>query len=276
MTLARPLPMRSLLFVPAPQIDRVAKAIACGADAVVVDWEDAVAADQKIAARAATLTYLTAHPETKVWVRLNAVDSPYHDEDVQACARATGVIGVLLPKTECGDAVSRLAERLGKPIIALIETPVGVVHLANIATATGLHRLSYGGLDLAHLLGATPNTPGGELIMHQLRFQLLLHSQINGLAAPIDTVYPDFKDATGLAERVGCWHQMGFAGMLCIHPQQVAVVHDLLAPSPALLAWAQAVVDEANASGRLAFQLDGEMIDAPVIARAQRLLASMA
>ncbi|MBP6115331.1 MAG: CoA ester lyase [Neisseriaceae bacterium] len=270
------LPLRSLLFVPATHLERIVKAFNSGADAVVVDWEDAVAATHKHAARADTLRYLAEHPETKVWVRINAVTSEHYADDVSACLQCEGIIGVLLPKAEHEHQVSALAQNTHKPVLAMIETPLGLLNLAQIATAKGLYRLSYGALDLAQALGASPNTPGGDLLMHQVRFQLLLHSQVNGLAAPIDSVYPDFTDDAGLIQRAECWQQMGFAGMLCIHPRQIAPLHALLAPSPARLAWAKAVVQQADSSGQLAFKLDGEMVDAPVIARARQLLASQA
>lgn len=265
--------LRSLLFVPATHIERIPKALNSGADIVVVDWEDAVASGQKNIARAATVAYLAEQANVTVWVRINAVDTEYHTEDVLACLHSKGISGILLPKAECPDVIQHLTTLTGKPVIAIIETPIGLIKLPHIAAATGLYRLSYGGLDLAQSLGATPNTNGCEQLMHQVRFQLLLHSQINGLAAPIDTVYPDFKDDEGLSQRVQTWQQMGFAGMLCIHPRQVSLIHNKLTPSPELIAWAQAVVAEAKASGRLAFQLHGEMIDAPVIARARSLLS---
>ncbi len=269
------LPMRSLLFVPATHIARIPKAHHSGADAVVIDWEDAVASDVKVAARTATLSYLSAHQNERVWIRINGVNSEYHADDVLACRHNQNIDGIVLPKAESAEAISRLAQTTGKPIIAIIETPIGLIQLANIAAASGLYRLSYGALDLAQALGATPNTPGCEQLMHQVRFQLLLHSKVNHLAAPIDTVYPNFQDAMGLTLRIQTWQQMGFAGMLCIHPQQVLIVHEQLSPSPELIAWAQAVVAEAERSGRLAFQLQGEMIDAPVIARAKTLLAQI-
>lgn len=267
------LPLRSLLFVPATRLDRIEKAINTGADAVVVDWEDAVADADKVQARAATLAYLATQPAIKVWVRMNAAHSAYHADDVLACQHCEGIVGVLLPKAERMDDVEAVAKTTNKPIIALIESPRGLINLPQIAQAQGLSRLSFGALDLAHALGVTPDTPGGDFIMHQIRYQLLLHTQVNDLAAPIDTVYPDFNDEVGLNHRVELWQQMGFAGMLCIHPRQIAPVHAHLQPDPALLAWASAVVIAAVERGQVAFQLDGEMIDAPVIARARRLLA---
>ncbi|WP_374439688.1 HpcH/HpaI aldolase/citrate lyase family protein, partial [Pseudomonas panipatensis] len=95
------------------------------------------------------------------------------------------------------------------------------------------------------------------------------------LQPPLDTVYPDFNDMNGLADTIRRGHDMGLVGALCIHPAQVSVIHDALAPSADELAWAQRVVDAAGAGANAAaFQLDGKMVDAPVLARAHRLLAS--
>lgn len=266
------LPLRSLLFVPATRLERIEKAINSGADAVVVDWEDAVSDEHKAAARTATLAYLATQSAIKVWVRINAAHSLQHADDVRACQHSAGIVGILLPKAEHAADITAIAQTTNKPIIALIETPMGLIQLPELARAHGLHRLSFGALDLAHGLGATPNTQGGDSIMDQVRFQLVLHSQVNALASPIDTVYPDFNDEEGLSHRVAHWQQMGLGGMLCIHPRQINPVHARLRPSADLLAWAEAVVAQADAQGAAAFQLNGEMIDAPVIARARRLL----
>lgn len=270
---ALPSSLRSLLFVPATHIERIPKALNSGADAVVVDWEDAVSESQKETARQDTLNYLTTNPHAKIWVRMNAANTLHYAQDVLACRQSEGIVGVLLPKAEQAKHITQLANDMGKPIIAMIESPLGLVNLPDIARASGVYRLSYGALDLAQALGATPNTPGGDQIMAQIRFQLLLHSTVNGLAAPIDTVFPDFNDDAGLIKRATTWQQMGFEGMLCIHPRQISPLHTLLRPSDASLAWAQAVVDKADQMGLWAFQLDGEMIDAPVIARARQILA---
>ena len=161
---------------------------------------------------------------------------------------------------------------LGKPVMPIVESARGLAEVAQIARVAGVERLTFGGLDLSLDLGLVAGTTAAERLLDQARFVLLVHSRLAELAAPLDTVFPNIDDLAGLARFARDAGDMGFAGMLCIHPKQVAAVHAALAPSAAELDWARRVIAAAGGSG--AYQLDGQMIDAPVIARAQRLLAS--
>lgn len=262
--------IRSALFVPATRPERIPKALASGADAVIVDLEDAVAQSQKSEARANLDGFLAANPNAGVLVRINAPTHPEQVEDLLMCARHEAVVGVLLPKAESAAQVAQ-ATRCGKPVWPIIESARGLANLPEIAHAQGVERLSFGALDLGLDLGLSSGTDGAERILDQARYALLLQSRLAGLAPPLDSVYPDIKNLPGLASFVADARDMGFGGMLCIHPSQVAVVHETLMPGADELAWAQRVLD-AGTSGEGVFVVDGQMIDAPVIGRARRLL----
>ncbi len=262
--------IRSALFVPATRPERIPKALASGADVVIVDLEDAVAESLKVEARGDLDRFLSANPQASVLVRINAAGHVQQAEGLKLCAARAGVIGVLLPKAESAAQVA-VATACGKPVWPIIESARGLAALAEIAAADGVERLSFGALDLGLDLGLASGTAAAERILDQARYGLLLQSRLAGLAAPLDSVFPDIKNLPGLARFAADARDMGFGGVLCIHPSQVAVVHETLMPSADELAWAQRVLS-AGASGEGVFVVDGEMVDAPVIGRARRLL----
>lgn len=268
--------VRSALFVPGSRPERFAKALAAGADAVIVDFEDAVEELLKRQARDNLAAFLQANPEARVWVRVNAPEHAEHAADLAFCKAHQGVVGVLLPKVESTAHVAAV-HATGKPIWPIVESAKGLLALAQIAHAPGVERLSFGGLDLALDLNLNNGTPAAQFVLDQARMAVQLHSRSANLLPPLDGVYPAIGDPEGLAASVRHAYDMGFGGALCIHPKQVAVIHEALAPNADALAWAQRVVDaSAVAGGAGAFQLDGQMVDAPVLLRAQRLLALVA
>lgn len=262
--------IRSALFVPATRPERIPKALAVGADVVIVDLEDAVAEDLKREARTNLEGFLAENPEARLLVRINAPTHPEQAEDLQLCARHRGVIGVLLPKVESAVQVA-LAAGCGKPVWPIVESARGLAHLPEIAHAPGVERLSFGALDLGLDLGLASGSAAAERMLDQARYALLLQSRLAGLASPLESVFPDIKNLPGLARATADARDMGFGGLLCIHPSQVAVVHETLMPSPQELDWAQRIL-AAGASGDGVFVVDGQMVDAPVIGRARRLL----
>lgn len=262
---------RSALFVPASRPERYAKALAAGADAVIIDLEDAVEHEMKEAARRHVLEFALAHPQAAFFVRVNAAATSWFAEDMALCRELPALAGILLPKAESAEQVGQ-AFAAGKPVLPIVESAAGVLALDDLAVAKGVERLSFGSLDLMLELGATPDTPGAGLLLDHIRCQILLHSAAHRLAAPLDGVYPDFADKDGLAAVARQVRDMGFGGMLCIHPAQVPVIHSVFVPAQAELDWARRVVAMAQDTGTLAFQLDGKMVDAPVIERARRML----
>ena len=263
---------KTWLFVPATRIDRVAKAFASGADAVIVDLEDAVALEDKADARKALQQYHDSTDYQSIWVRINKAGSEEFFKDIVLCQKMPNLAGVLLAKAEQGADIESVYQLTNLPVIALIESAIGLYQIDSIAKAVGLAAFSYGFLDLCNDLHVQVGTPAADIIANQIRYQLILTSKVHQLSPPIDTVYPDFNDEIGLGARVNLWSQMGMSGMLCIHPKQVAVVQQALKPTDKALSFARRVVEEYERSEQAVFEIDGEMVDAPVIERSRQLL----
>ena len=268
--------IRSALFVPGSRPERFAKALAAGADAVIVDFEDAVEEPLKRQARDHLAAFLNGNPQASVWVRVNAPTHAEHAEDLVFCQRHAGVAGVLLPKVESAAHVA-VVWQTGKPVMPIIESAKGLLALEQIAHAQGVQRLSFGGLDLALDLNLNSGTDAAHRFLDQARMSVQLHSRGADLLPPLDGVHPAIGDPQGLHRAIRHAYDMGYGGALCIHPAQVPVIHAALAPTADDLNWAQKVIDASVAAGGAgAFQLDGQMVDAPVLLRAQRLLALVA
>ena len=262
--------VRSALFVPATRPERIPKAIATGADRVIVDLEDAVQENLKEQARDNLERFLSENPDAQILVRVNAPDHWAHAADLELCRRHAGVIAILLPKAESPAQVSTSGST-GKPIWPIIESAKGLAALSSIASAQGVERLSFGSLDLGLDLNLTTGSPAAEEILSHARYAVLLWTCVAGLAPALDGVFPSIADTTGLQNAVQFARDMGFGGALCIHPSQVAIIHQTLKPSNEELQWAQRIM-EAASSGDGVFVLDGQMVDAPVIGRAQAIL----
>lgn len=265
--------IRSALFVPGSRPDRFAKALAAGADAVIVDFEDAVEEPLKRQARDNLAAFLNDNPEASVWVRVNAPTHAEHTDDLAFCLQHAGVAGVLLPKVESAAHVA-VVWQTGKPVLPIIESAKGLLALEQIAHAEGVERLSFGGLDLALDLNLNSGTYAAQVFLDQARMSVQLHSRGADLLPPLDGVHPAIGDPQGLHRAIRHAYDMGYGGALCIHPAQVPVIHAALTPSTDDLNWAKKVINaSAAANGAGAFQLEGQMVDAPVLLRAQRLLA---
>jgi len=263
--------VRTALFVPASRPERIPKALASGADRVIVDLEDAVEHLAKDSAREALCDFLATHPETRVWVRINDASTAWHDDDLKACRNHPGVAAIMLPKAETLAQV-RHAAQAGIDIVPILETAAGILNAAEIAATPGVQRLSFGSLDYALDLGLAPDTDGADVVLDHARVQLLLHTRAAGLAPALDGVFPGVQDTAGMQEAACRARDMGFGGMLCIHPTQVGIIHQAFAPPATDLEWARRVVAAHRDSGAGTFMLDGKMVDAPVIARARQLL----
>ena len=264
---------RTLLFVPGNRPDRFAKAEAAGADVVVIDLEDAVAPDDKDAARSDVAQWLSdGHAAV---VRINGADTQWFDDDV-AMLGAVGInhaaeAGAMIAKAEASEIVSRVATASNAPVIPLIETAVGVLNAPSIAATPGVARIAFGAIDFAAELGVDPDDR--EALLHA-RSTLVLASAAARVASPVDGVTTALRDAEKLTDDVGYAARIGLRGKLCIHPSQVAAVHDRLAPTDDQVAWARRIVDATRADGS-AVAVDGHMVDPPVVARAQQILAAV-
>lgn len=263
---------RSALFVPANRPERIPKALASGTDAVIVDLEDAVAPDAKQAARDALDRFMTENPHAGLWVRINGPDSAYFEDDLTLCTGRTGITGLVIPKCEHARDLMRVSDQVGKPLWPLIESARGLAGLAEIVPVERVERLAFGALDLALDLDLVEDHEGAESILDQARYQLILQSRVAGLAPPLAGVCPSIRDLDKVTAAADRARAMGFGGMLCIHPAQVLPVHRAFTPTAAQLQWARRVM-EAQSSGTGAVAIDGQMIDAPVVERARRILA---
>jgi len=270
------LPGPALLFCPADRPDRYAKALAA-ADAVIIDLEDGVGADGKDAARAA-LVAADLDP-ARVIVRINATGTPEHGADIVALRR-TGYRQIMLPKTETRKQLDELPLRGIWRVVALCETPLGIVNAAEIAAAPGVIAVMWGAEDLiAAMRGRTSRRPDGgyrDVALHA-RSAVLLAAAAHGRPA-IDAVYVNIPDPDGLAAEAQDAAASGFTHKGCIHPSQVAVVRTAFRADEAQAAWARRVLAAARDAGardKGAIKVDGQMIDAPLIRQAEAIIASL-
>jgi len=257
---------RSWLFVPGARPERFDKALAAGAGAVILDLEDAVAPADKETARAAIAAWL--QPQHAVVLRINSADSAWFDADLTLCGRP-GVAAIMLPKAESAATLAAVRQAGAKVLLPLVESAAGIGALDEVAGAPGVQRLVFGSIDLQADLGLRD---AGEDELLFFRLAIVLASRRAGIGAPIDGVTTAIDDSARLQADVQRARRLGFAGKLCIHPKQVAVVNTLFAPSAEETAWARRVLEAAAASGGAAVAVDGKMVDKPVLLRAEAIL----
>ena len=268
---------RTFLFVPADRPERLAKALASGADAVIVDLEDAVAPAAKAVAREAfrlAFAALDAASRARVVLRVNSATSEWHGEDLELTADLTlqGLGGLMLPKAEGAEALHAVASACpGLPLFPLVETGEGFFGLDAIARAPRVLRLSLGHLDLMADLSMEPSETQEALA--PARWALVLASRRAGLAPPIDGVTPAIDDVEQLRRETHRALHFGFGARLCIHPAQVAAVHLAMEPSAAQVEWSARVLAAAAQAVQGAVMVDGKMVDAPVLRLARQLRA---
>lgn len=259
---------RTLLFVPGNRPERFGKAAAAGADVVIIDLEDAVGSPDKDEARANVADWLRAGHGAMV--RINASGTPFHDADVELVQRFGAP--AMLAKSESAGQVGRVSGDGRVAIVPLIETAAGVLAARTICAAGGVIRPAFGSIDFAAELGIAPDDRDALLFA---RSTLVAASAAAHVTAPIDGVTTALRDPDVLASDVRYAARIGLPGKLCIHPAQVEPVHRLLAPSADDLAWARRVLDSATDDGS-AVAVDGQLVDAPVLARARRLITTAA
>ena len=264
---------RSFLFVPGHRPERFAKALASGADAVIIDLEDAVPLDVKDTARTALLdawTDFAAAERARLLVRVNPAGTPWHEADLAAVASLTGLGALMLPKAENPQQVEQAFRTSSARVLPLIESAEGVGQMDAIARAAGTLRLGLGHIDLQADLGLRCGPDEAELA--PVRLAMVVASRRAGLPAPVDGVTTATQDAEALAADAQRSRRFGFGAKLCIHPAQVAGVHEALAPTQAECDWARRVLAAEVAAGGGAFSVDGKMVDPPVLLLARSLL----
>ncbi len=261
-------PERSYLFCPGNKPERFGKALASGADRVVLDLEDAVLPDAKTAARDGIVDWLR-EAGAPVMVRVNAAGTPWHADDVAALAGLPRLAGIMLPKAEDPTTLAALRERIGggPGLVALVETARGIAGLRQVAATQGLHRIAFGSVDFCTETGIRGYGPELDFV----RGQMVLESCLAGLAAPVEGVTMEVKRDDVLREDVARARRFGFGAKLCIHPSQVDGVNTGFSPSEAEIAWARRVVAACEA-GPGAIVVDGKLVDRPVRLQAEAIL----
>ena len=287
---------RSFLFAPGNHPRRVEKAFTLGADVVVLDLEDSVAISDKPAARKPVAEALARPRKGRGYVRVNAMGTPFCFRDLLETI-GKGVDGVVLPKVESAadlHAIDWLIANLERErgmavgsidLLPIVETAAGITRIDRILQARSLkpysgtwrvRRVAFGAGDYSHDLGLSPTHDEPELA--HARARLVLASRAANLEGPIDSPWFHFKDAEGFRRAVERSRRVGFQGRLCIHPDQVAGANDGYGPTVEEVAEAERIVAafrEAEAQGAAAIQVDGRMVDYPIVFRAERLLKAV-
>jgi len=282
-------PLRTALFAPGNRPDRVEKALGLGADAVIIDLEDAVPLAEKESTRPVVKEILEKHPGKRMYVRVNALGTPYAREDLEGIL-SKNLKGIMLPKVESPDDIfeinellTRLEARTGlEPgvleVIPFCETAKGLEEAYRIASARPEHHrtltIAFGAADYTLDLGISLTREGREL--DYPRSRLPVACRAGRIMPPLDTPWMvDLKDSDGLLADIRRAKAYGFMGKIVIHPNQIQPCHDVFTPSEEEIAYAGRVVDafeSAEREGRAAIQLDGRFIEYPMVERARRII----
>jgi citrate lyase subunit beta/citryl-CoA lyase len=258
------------LFVPGNRPERFDKALAAGADAVILDLEDAVAPDDKARARANVREWIAAHPDaaSRTVVRINDAATQWFAADL-GMLRETGTAFAMLPKAEREEQVATVMAALGARgrLLPIIETAQGLENVESVARAPGVERLVFGTLDY----GVDLDLSGDERGLVYPSARIATASRCAGIASPVAGVTPAIDDDARLIADLAFARAFGFGAKLCIHPRQVGVVQNAMRPTVDELAWARRVLSAAEHSEG-AVQVDGKMVDRPVIQKARGIL----
>lgn len=279
--------MKSFLFAPGNHPRKLEKAFGLGADAVILDLEDAVPPAEKAAARNAVIEAMNRPRTCAGYVRINGLDSEHWRQDVTELVGEAPVDGMVVPKVDSTDDIVRADELISEredqcglspgtiTLIALVETARGVEGVMDIAGASPrLRCLALGGGD--YTLDLNYQWTEDEEVLAYARSRLTHATRVAGLEAAIDTVVLEINDDERFRDSARRGRRYGFGGKLCIHPRQVTICNEVFSPTPAELAWAREVLaafEQAEAAGSASIQVQGQFVDYAIVKRAQRLLA---
>lgn len=253
------------LFVPGNRPDRFAKAATSGAGRVIIDLEDAVQDADKVGARTAVATWL--NDGGSGWVRVNAAQSRWIEDDLQALRAAPGLLGVVVPKAESATEVTEISCTIGSaPVVALIESAQGVRFAYDIADAPCVAQLAFGSIDLAADVGCDE----ADTTLLFARSTVVIASRAAGKTAPIDGVTTSLRDGELIRNDSRRAAALGFGAKLCIHPAQLRFVREGFLPTEKEVMWAESILRTASSTG--ATGIAGHLVDRPVLSRAQAIL----
>lgn len=277
---------RSMLFAPGSDTKKMTKAYNLEADGIILDLEDAVAYSQKDFARKQVAGFLSTPPAKPTFVRVNDAKSPYILLDLQAVVDKS-IAGIFLAKTESAEEVKHvdwllsLLERQHNipkqklELVPFLENALGIEKAYEIASASPrVKRLAFGGNDYTTDIGTPYSTSGNEFFY--ARSRLVVASRAAGIEAPLDTVCPFIKDTDLLEQDAKRAQRLGFQGKMVIHPNQIAPVNMIFSPTAEEIAYARKIVaafEEAEARGTGVIQVDGKMVEYPIVRRARQVLA---
>src|SRR5690625_4495053 len=264
---------RTALFTPANRIDRVEKALAGPAEVVIVDLEDAVAENDKDTARQQLRDFLFTLDDdarSRLAVRINAPETSSGKQDIEMLGDVGKLpAAIMVPKSEATGTFDHLPEFFASVVVlALVETPTAVRDVHAIAALEQIDRLAIGAVDLSSALGClVPSAP-----IETARAAVVLASAAAGLPAPLDSPTTEISNDDVVQTAAQASARDGFGGMLCIHPKQLDHVTAAFTPSDEVVNWAERVVAAGDGAGTI----DGQMIDRPVLLRAERILQDAA
>ncbi|SES26031.1 CoA ester lyase [Psychrobacillus sp. OK032] len=273
------------MFIPGSDEKKLSKAVSINADVYIYDLEDAVANTEKKEARKKVISHIQNHPTLNNYIRINAMPSPYMYDDLMEVI-IPGVKGIVLPKAETKEEiqfVSKIIEEKEKEydiaigeihLIPLIESALGVHNAFNIASSSKRVRsLAFGSIDFTLDIKGEITSNGLELLF--ARSQLVIASRAARIESPIDTVFSDFRDSEGLTRETRLIKELGFQGKLVIHPSQISIVNNVFRPTQTEIEKAQQIVtayEEYKKAGKGVFELDGKMVDLPVVEQARKII----
>lgn len=265
--MARVLP-RSWLFVPGDRPDRVSKALASAAEAVIIDLEDSIAHEAKLTTRAGLRKMLSGPRRRNVFIRLNEVTSEWFEDDVRAL-NGLPLAGVVLPMTNSPDEVKRVSGLLkqmdtGQWIVPILESAEGVYYAREIAISSPqVLALAFGAGDYSLDIGIPKWPVGDQLPLLVPRVMVVLAARVANLAGALDTPTPTFRDPESVLEQSKLALSLGYRGKLSIHPSQIETINNVFRPDAAQLEYARRVVAEFERSlkeGRASTSVDGKLI----------------
>jgi citrate lyase subunit beta/citryl-CoA lyase len=281
--------LRTALFVPGNRPDRVDKAVHSGADAVVIDLEDAVALAEKAETRPRVREKVVEHAGRDIVVRVNGLNTPFFEEDLETVITSDRA-AIMVPKVEEVDDIHEIHRRLlevenekdlprgSVSIVPLIESALGVQNVFQIVSGDTdpprIATVAFGAADYTRDLGIEMTRHGEELTYPRSRIAIACRAA--GVNPPLDTPFMiDLKDMEGLRADAKRAKDLGFQGKLCIHPNQIEPCHAVFSPTEEEVSFAKRVVqafEEAETRGIAAIQLGGRFIDYPVVERSRRIL----